>query len=61
MLEAKFDGGRFDKARWYVEGYPSYWFTTKEDAEAAIGLAGQHGQDMRNDVVSEIRAAVDRF
>lgn len=37
--EPKFDGGRFDARRWYVDGYGRFWFSTKEDAEAAVDLA----------------------
>lgn len=58
-LEAKIDTGRFDARRWYVDGYARHWFTTKEDAEAAIGLAGQISSNERDELAANVRSALD--
>lgn len=60
FLEAKFDGGRFDKRRWYVDGYADHWFTTEEDAKAAIGLAGQIEVNAKRELGDEIRLTLNK-
>lgn len=60
VLEAKIDTGRFDKRRWYVEGYALHRFTTEEDAKAAIGLAGQIEINAKRELGGEIRRAIDK-
>jgi hypothetical protein len=59
MLEAKIDTARFDSRRWYVDGYASHWFTTKEDAEAAIGLANQVSRNDREELAGAVRQALN--
>lgn len=61
ILEPKFDGARFDARRWYVDGYAMHWFTSKEDAQAAIGLAGQVEINARREMSVELQSALDRI
>ena len=58
ILEAKFDGGRFADRRWHVDGYALHWFTSKEDAEAAIGLAGQVALNAQRELGCKIEAVL---
>ena len=58
-MEAKFDGGRFDARRWYVDGYAMHWFSTKEDAEAAIGLAGQVAVNECREMHAKVQRVLD--
>jgi hypothetical protein len=55
LLKAEFDGARFDARRWCVAGYGAFWFTSEEDAKAAISLAQAHGQAERRRVSRHIR------
>lgn len=59
MLEAKIDTARFDRRRWYVDGYAGHWFTSQEDAEAAAALAEQVARNARSAMADRIRAALD--
>lgn len=53
--EIKRDTARFDRRQWYVDGYASHWFSTKEDAEAAVMLARQYARNERNELAEKIR------
>lgn len=55
MLKAEIDTAVFSNRRWYVAGYGRFWFTSKEDAEAAIALAAAHAQAERRRVSQAIR------
>lgn len=40
LLKPEFDSsGGLGVRRWYVAGYNRFWFTSKDDAQAAIDLA----------------------
>jgi hypothetical protein len=56
--EIKSDTGRVAGPRWYVDGYASHLFTTREDAEAARALALQHARNERNDLAARVRNAI---
>lgn len=58
-LEVKIDTARFDGRRWYVDGYMQHWFTCKEDAESAVGLARQVASNERDELASSVRNALD--
>jgi hypothetical protein len=57
-MEVKRDTARFDRRQWYVDGYALHWFTTEEDAKAAIALAGQVANNERNELANKIRDAL---
>ncbi len=59
-MEIKRDTARFDKRQWYVDGYAQHWFTTKEDAEAALALAGQVAGNREHEICNTIRDALPR-
>lgn len=59
LLKAEIETARIDSRRWYVAGYGRFWFTSKEDAEAAIGLAQAAASSERSAVAQRIRDAVD--
>lgn len=61
LLEAKLDGGRFAERRWYVDGYGSHYFTTKEDADAAIRLSYQVATNARREILSGIEDKLREF
>ncbi len=56
--EIKSDTVRVTGPRWYVDGYASHLFTTKEDAEAARALALQHARNERNNIAQRVRDAI---
>ena len=58
LLKAEIDTAVFSDRRWYVAGYGRFWFTSKEDAEAAIGLAKAAAQSERSAVVQHINEAI---
>lgn len=59
LLKAERDTAVFSDRQWYVAGYGRFWFTSKEDAEAAIGLAKAAAGNERYAVAQRIRNAVD--
>jgi hypothetical protein len=58
LLKAERDTARFDPRQWYVAGYGRFWFTSKEDAEAAIALAKAAAGNERRAVAQHIQDAV---
>jgi hypothetical protein len=56
--EIKFDGSRFADRRYYVDGYAQHYFTTHEDAEAALALASQIATNAKRELCSTIREAL---
>lgn len=64
MYEIKIDTGRFADRRWYIEGGPGHigtmpWFSTKEDAEAALSLAGMMINDAKRELCMDIKDFID--
>lgn len=59
-MEIKFDGARFADRRWYVDGYASHFFTSKEDAEAAVRLANQIAENEKLEICNAIRETLPR-
>lgn len=59
MLEVKRDTARFDRRQYYVDGYASHFFSTEEDAKAAVALAEQLARNERNDLAARVRDALN--
>jgi hypothetical protein len=64
MYEIKRDTARFDSRQWYIEGGPGSigtmpWFSTKEDAQAALSLAGMMVADARQEFAIEVKDFID--
>lgn len=55
MSEIKRDTARFDSRQWYVDGYARHFFTSEQDAKAALDLAQQVALNERRDLCSRIR------
>lgn len=60
-MEAKLDTAVFGPRRWYVDGYARHQFSTKEDADAAIALAGQIASNERGELASQVRDALNNI
>ncbi len=60
MPEIKRDTARFDNRQFYVDGYAMHWFSTKDDAEAALSLANQVAENEKREVCNAIREALPR-
>jgi hypothetical protein len=58
--EIKRDTARFDGRQWYVDGYASHFFTSREDAEAALALARQVKRNAESELCNEIRNRLPR-
>jgi hypothetical protein len=59
-MEIKRDTARFDNRQWYVDGYARHFFTSKEDAEAALALANQISANAQQEICNTIREALPR-
>lgn len=59
-MEIKHDAARFHSRRWYVDGYAQHYFTTQEDAEAALALASQVAGNAEREICNTIREALPR-
>lgn len=57
--EIKRDTARFDRRQWYVDGYARHWFSTEEDAKAAVALAQQYAVNEKNEMGRKIISAVE--
>ena len=65
MYEIKRDTGRFYLRQWYIEGGPDHigtmlWFSTKEDAEAALRLAGMMISYAKQELCIDIKNFIDK-
>lgn len=54
-LEVKRDTAVFSRRQWYIDGYALHWFSTEDDAKAALALARQYGRNERNELARQIR------
>lgn len=58
-LEVKCDTAR-DQRRWYIDGYARHFFTSRDDAEAALALAAQIAGNAEREICNIIRDALPR-
>lgn len=63
-MTIKRDTARFDTRQWYIDGGPGHagarpWFSTKEDAEAALSLAGMMVADAKQEFAIEVKDFID--
>lgn len=61
LLTAEIDTAVFSERRWYVAGFGRFWFTSKEDAEAAIGLARAAAANASKVAAHKISNALSEF
>jgi hypothetical protein len=59
-MEIKRDTAVFSRRQWYIDGYAQHWFSTEEDAKAALALAGQIVENEKREICNTIREALPR-
>lgn len=59
LLKPEIDTAVFGARRWYVAGYGRFWFTSEEDAKAAIDLARAAAGNERRAVAQHLRDTLD--
>lgn len=59
-MDIKRDTARFDSRQWYVDGYASHWFTSEQDAKAALALAHQISANDQHEICNQIRNLLPR-